>query len=69
MEYRQLGRSGLKVPGGGTNATEATRLLDICLEHGAVLMDTADIYSFGASEEILGRAIKNRRDKFLDIIN
>ncbi len=83
MEYRQLGRSGLKVPllsfgtgtFGGNNeffqrwgqvqADEAIRMVDLCLDHGVNFFDTADIYSEGASEEILGKAIKGRRDKLL----
>jgi aryl-alcohol dehydrogenase-like predicted oxidoreductase len=44
---------------------EARRLIDICLEAGVNLFDTADVYSNGASEEILGAAIKGRRDKVL----
>src|SRR5262249_21334973 len=43
----------------------ATRLVDICLEAGVNFFDTADIYSQGAAEEILGKAIKGRRDKVL----
>ena len=50
---------------GQTQADEATRLVDVCLDHGLNFFDTADIYSEGASEEILGRAIKGRRDKLL----
>ncbi|MDB5977373.1 MAG: aldo/keto reductase [Nevskia sp.] len=83
MEYRQLGRSGLKVPllsfgtgtFGGSNeffqrwgqvqANEATRMVDLCLDHEINFFDTADIYSEGASEEILGKAIKGRRDKVI----
>lgn len=83
MEYRQLGRSGFKIPvlsfGTGTFAgrgelfqawghvdvNEATSMVDMCLEHGITLFDTADIYSRGGAEEILGKAIKNRRDKVL----
>jgi aryl-alcohol dehydrogenase-like predicted oxidoreductase len=42
---------------------EAKRLLDLCLDHGVTLFDTADIYSKGASESILGAALKGRRDK------
>src|SRR5262245_60515508 len=81
MEYRQLGRSGYKVPvlslgtgtfGGGTeffkawggsDVAEATRLVDICLDAGLNMFDSADIYSNGLAEEILGKAIKGRRDK------
>lgn len=50
---------------GATQVKEAQRLIDICLEHGVNLFDTADIYSSGASEEILGEAIKNKRDQVL----
>jgi len=50
---------------GTTDAKEATRLVDICLEAGVNMFDSADIYSAGASEEILGKAIKGRRDKVL----
>ncbi|HEX3316066.1 MAG TPA: aldo/keto reductase, partial [Gemmataceae bacterium] len=44
---------------------EATRLVDICLDAGVNMFDSADIYSAGASESILGQAIKGRRDKVL----
>jgi aryl-alcohol dehydrogenase-like predicted oxidoreductase len=50
---------------GNTDAEEARRLIDICLEAGLNLFDTADVYSNGASEEVLGAAIKGRRDKVL----
>ena len=50
---------------GGSDANEARRLLDICLEAGVTLFDTADVYSAGASEEILGEAIRGRRDEVL----
>jgi aryl-alcohol dehydrogenase-like predicted oxidoreductase len=50
---------------GATDVAEATRLVDICLEAGVTLFDTADIYSYGQSEEILGEAIVGRRDKLL----
>lgn len=83
MDYRLLGKSGLRVPvlsfGAGTfggsgplfgnwgnsDATEARRLVDICLEAGVNLFDTADVYSNGASEEVLGEAIKGRRNAVL----
>ncbi len=83
MEFRQLGRSGLKVPalsfgtgtfGGGTeffrawgssDVAEATRLVSICMQAGVNLFDTADVYSKGLSEEILGKAIKGRRQNVL----
>ena len=50
---------------GNTDIAEARRLVDICLESGLNLFDTADIYSGGASESILGAAIKDRRDQVL----
>ncbi len=83
MEFRTLGRSGLKIPvlsfgtgtfggsneffkaWGSTDAKEATRLVDICLEAGVNLFDTADVYSDGLSETILGKAIAGRRDEVL----
>ncbi len=83
MEFRQLGKSGLKVPvlcfgtatfGGGndffkawgaSDVAEATRLVDLCLDAGVNLFDTADVYSDGLSETILGKAIAKRRDKVL----
>ena len=83
MEFRTLGRSGLKVPvlsmgtatfGAGSevframgqsSVSEATRLVDICLEAGVNMFDTADIYHEGLSEEVLGQAVAGRRDKVL----
>jgi len=50
---------------GSSDVAEATRLIDICLEAGVTLFDTADVYSNGAAEEILGAAIKGRRDSVL----
>jgi len=50
---------------GQTDAQAARRLVDICLGAGVTLFDTADVYSNGASEEVLGQAIKGRRDKIL----
>ncbi|MDR3515242.1 MAG: aldo/keto reductase [Azospirillaceae bacterium] len=50
---------------GNSDATEARRLVDICLAAGVNLFDTADVYSEGASEEVLGAAIKGRRDRVL----
>src|SRR5262245_29707086 len=81
MEYRQLGASGLMVPvlsfgtgtfagesersWGNTQAEEATRLVDIALDAGLNFFDTADVYSAGRSETVLGTAIKGRRDRVL----
>jgi aryl-alcohol dehydrogenase-like predicted oxidoreductase len=50
---------------GATDVAEASRLVDICLESGLTMFDSADIYSGGAAEEILGGAIKGRRDQVL----
>ena len=50
---------------GATNVAEAARLVDICLENGLNMFDSADVYSRGMAEEILGAAIKGRRDKVL----
>ena len=75
MEYRSLGRSGLKVPElcfgtgtfgagneffkawGETQEAEARKLIDVCMEAGCNFFDTADVYSDGASETVLGKAI------------
>ncbi|MBO9543912.1 aldo/keto reductase [Caulobacter sp.] len=83
MEYRTLGRSGLKVPAlsfgagtfggqgplfsawGDTDIAGARRIVDIALEAGMTLFDSADVYSNGASEEILGAALEGRRDQAL----
>jgi aryl-alcohol dehydrogenase-like predicted oxidoreductase len=83
VEYRLLGRSGLKVPvvslgtgtfggtgamfsrWGSTDVAQARRLVDACLDAGVNLFDTADVYSRGAAEEILGAAIAGRRDQVL----
>jgi len=80
MEFRQLGRSGFRVPAlslgtatfggegeffgawGNTGVVEATRMVDISLEAGLTMFDSADIYSNGLAEEILGKAIAGRRD-------
>ncbi len=50
---------------GHSDVAEATRLVDVCLDAGVDLFDTADSYSGGASEEILGRALKGRRSRAL----
>lgn len=50
---------------GETDVKEATRLIDICLEAGVNLFDTANVYSQGASEEILGKALQGKRDQAL----
>src|SRR6201999_2153310 len=50
---------------GDTDAKGAERLIDICLDAGLTMFDSADVYSAGAAEEVLGAAIKGRRDKIL----
>ena len=50
---------------GQSDAAEARRLIDICIDAGVTLFDTADVYSGGASEEILGEAVRGRRDAVL----
>ncbi|MFY9856148.1 MAG: aldo/keto reductase [Terracidiphilus sp.] len=50
---------------GSTDVEEARRLIDICLEAGVNLFDTADIYSYGRSEEVLGKALEGNRDRAL----
>jgi aryl-alcohol dehydrogenase-like predicted oxidoreductase len=50
---------------GAVGVEEATRLVDICLEAGLNFFDSADVYSEGAAEEVLGAAIKGRRDQVL----
>src|ERR1700748_466787 len=50
---------------GSTDVKEATRLVDICLDAGLTMFDSADVYSNGEAEEVLGGAIKGRRDRVL----
>lgn len=82
MEYRLLGKSGLKVSAfcfgtmtfggvgmmagvGQTRGEDARRQVDMCLEAGVNLFDTADIYSAGLSEEVLAEALGDRRKDVL----
>jgi aryl-alcohol dehydrogenase-like predicted oxidoreductase len=82
MEYRQLGRSGLRVSAltfgtmtfggqgpfsalGATDVEGARRQVDMCIDAGVNVIDTADIYSDGLSEEITGEAIKGRRERLI----
>ncbi|MCD6050950.1 MAG: oxidoreductase [Verrucomicrobia bacterium] len=50
---------------GNSDVADATRLVDICLEAGLTMFDSADVYSGGQAEEVLGGAIKGRRDQVL----
>jgi aryl-alcohol dehydrogenase-like predicted oxidoreductase len=76
MEYVNLGRSGLKVSraclgamnfgtgeGDPTNETEARTIIDAFLDGGNNFIDTANVYTRGTSEEVVGRALKGRREK------
>lgn len=82
MQYRQLGRSGLKISAlnfgsvtfggsgsfaatGDVDIAQASRMIDICVEHGVNMFDTADAYSGGEAEEILGKAMKGRSRELL----
>ena len=82
MEYRSLGRSGLKVSLhtlgtmnfagegffnkiGGLPAKECKRLVEVAIDHGVNLIDTANVYTTGKSEEALGAAIKGRSNQLL----
>ena len=50
---------------GNTNSAEASRMVDLCLDAGVNFFDTADVYSAGAAEEILGKAIAGKRQHLL----
>ncbi|MEU2322928.1 aldo/keto reductase [Streptomyces althioticus] len=73
MQYRTLGRTGVQVSTlalgamnfgaiGRTTQEEATAIVDAALEAGVNVIDTADMYGDGESEEIVGKAIAGRRD-------
>ncbi|MEU5851734.1 aldo/keto reductase [Saccharopolyspora shandongensis] len=73
MQYRTLGRTGVQVSSlalgamnfgkiGRTTQEEATAIVDAALEGGINLIDTADVYGGGESEELVGKAIAGRRD-------
>ena len=70
MQYKQMGRTGLKISamsigtmffGTQVNEEEAIKTLDLAFEKGINMFDTADAYALGKSEEIVGKAIKNKR--------
>ncbi len=50
---------------GNLGVKETARILDVCRDAGVTTIDTADVYSFGASEEILGEALQGRREEFV----
>ena len=70
MQYRKMGRTGLKVSaiclgsatfGNQINEIEATNIIEIALAAGANFLDTADVYAKGRTEEIIGKALKGKR--------
>jgi aryl-alcohol dehydrogenase-like predicted oxidoreductase len=72
VEQRQLGKTGLKVSaiglGGNTfgatvNNEEAVRTIAHAIEQGVTFIDTADVYSMGRSEELVGQAVKGKREQ------
>jgi aryl-alcohol dehydrogenase-like predicted oxidoreductase len=74
VQYRTLGRTGIEVSTlclgtmmfgawGNTDEIECHRIIHAALDAGVNIVDTADVYAFGQSEEILGRALKGRRDQ------
>src|SRR5258705_14022838 len=74
MQYRQLGRSGLKLSpmclgtmmfGGPTDEATSTRIVAKAREAGINFIDTADAYSGGNSEQVVGRAISNSRHNWV----
>ena len=74
IDKRRLGRSGLVVSrltlgtmtfGDRTDATEAQRIVDAAADIGVNFIDTADAYAKGASESIVGRAIRDRRHEWI----
>lgn len=74
MEYRKLGRSGLKVSpiclgtmlfGAQTDEPTSHRIIAQARDHGINFIDTADTYNEGASEEVVGRAIAHDRDAWV----
>jgi len=76
VEYRVLGRTGVKVssyslgtanfgPWGNDDEPECARIIHEAVDAGVNLIDTADVYGGGVSEEIVGRALKGRRDEVI----
>jgi aryl-alcohol dehydrogenase-like predicted oxidoreductase len=60
-----FGGSGIFAVAGATQDADARRQIDMCIDAGITLIDTADAYSGGVAEEILGRALQGRRDEVL----
>jgi len=73
VEHRTLGRTGIRVSTfclgtmmfgawGDTDEATCTKMVDLALDAGVNFIDTADVYDFGVSEELVGRALRGRRD-------
>jgi aryl-alcohol dehydrogenase-like predicted oxidoreductase len=74
MEQRELGRCGVKVSAiglglmsmsgiyGNTNDDESIRVIHYALDKGIDFLDSADMYGWGHNEELLGKALRGRRD-------
>lgn len=60
-----FGGAGRHARVGNTDVDEARRIIDLCLDAGINLFDTADVYSEGRSEEVLGQAMKGKRDRIV----
>jgi aryl-alcohol dehydrogenase-like predicted oxidoreductase len=74
MEYRNLGRTGVKVSkfclgtmmfGRTTSVEDSIPIIDYALDQGVNFVDTADVYGAGQSESIVGKALKDKRDKIV----
>ena len=76
MEYRSLGKSDIKVSElafgawtiggwlwGGADAKDAIKAVETAIDSGMTTIDTAAVYGFGLSEELVGKAVKGKRDK------
>jgi aryl-alcohol dehydrogenase-like predicted oxidoreductase len=63
MSFGQTGDGETRL--GSTDIARAQRQLDLCLDHGVNLVDTADVYADGRSEEIVGRIVRGRRERLI----
>lgn len=74
MEYRTLGRAGVKVSslclgtmmlGGPTNEKDSIRIINRAMDEGINFLDTANVYNGGESERVIGKAVRNNREKWV----
>ena len=74
MKYKNLGKSGLKVSqiclgsnnfGGQVNEKVSIEIINTALDYGINIIDTADMYTRGRSEEVIGKAVKGRRNEVI----